>query len=48
VKAVSTKWVALGILVVALLLAGVVSYYASSEPDGLNRVAQDTGISRTE
>ncbi|GAW52235.1 MULTISPECIES: PDGLE domain-containing protein [unclassified Nocardioides] len=44
----STKWVALGILVVALLLAGVVSYYASSAPDGLNRVAQDTGISRTE
>jgi cobalt/nickel transport protein len=47
-KAISMKWVALGILVVALLLAGVVSYYASSEPDGLNRVAQDTGISRTE
>jgi cobalt/nickel transport system permease protein/cobalt/nickel transport protein len=35
-------------LVVALLLAGVASYYASSAPDGLNRVAEDHGITRTE
>ncbi len=35
--------VVLGVLV-ALLLAGVVSHYASSEPDGLNRVAQDQGF----
>jgi hypothetical protein len=35
-------------LVVALLLAGVASYYASSAPDGLNRVAEDQGIARTE
>jgi cobalt/nickel transport protein len=47
-RTISTKWVLVGILAEALLLAGVVSYYASSEPDGLNRVAQDTGISRTE
>ncbi len=33
---------------VALLLAGVVSYYASSAPDGLNRVAEDHGITRAE
>jgi hypothetical protein len=35
-------------VLVALLLAGVASYYASSAPDGLNRVARDHGISRTE
>ncbi|CAI9408781.1 PDGLE domain-containing protein [Nocardioides sp. T2.26MG-1] len=47
-RRVSFRWVALGALVVALLLAGVVSHYASSEPDGLNRVAQDHGFSQTE
>lgn len=31
-------------LVVALLLAGVASYYASSNPDGLERVAEQTGF----
>lgn len=35
-------------LLVALLLAGVVSFYASSDPDGLDRVAQDHGMSETE
>jgi hypothetical protein len=35
-------------LVVALFLAGVVSYYASSSPDGLNRVAIDKGIDKHE
>jgi hypothetical protein len=33
--------------VVALLLAGVVSLFASSSPDGLERVARDQGISRS-
>jgi cobalt/nickel transport protein len=47
-KRISTKWVALGVLAVALVLAGVVSYYASSSPDGLNRVALDKGFSDTE
>jgi hypothetical protein len=37
------KIVGLG-LVVALLLAGVVSFYASSSPDGLEKVATDHGI----
>lgn len=46
-RPVPLKWVAIGIAVVALLLAGVVSHYASSEPDGLNRVAQDHGFSQT-
>lgn len=40
-------FVAVGLLV-ALVLAGVVSYYASSAPDGLNRVAQDHGMAETE
>ncbi|PRX96142.1 PDGLE domain-containing protein [Allonocardiopsis opalescens] len=34
----------LGAVLVALLLAGVVSFYASSSPDGLERVAEDTGL----
>jgi hypothetical protein len=33
-----------GFLLVALLVAGVGSYYASSHPDGLNRVAQQAGF----
>ena len=31
-------------LAVALLLAGVVSFYASGSPDGLEKVAGDTGF----
>ena len=38
-------WVVIGIgLAVSLLLAGVVSYYASSSPDGLEKVAGDIGF----
>ena len=43
-KHVQFKWVAVGIAVVALLLAGVVSYYASAHPDGLEYVAGKTGF----
>ena len=35
-------------LLVALLVAGVASYYASSHPDGLNFVAQEQGFSEKE
>lgn len=35
-------------LVVAMLLGGGVSYYASSDPDGLNKVAADTGFAAAE
>ncbi len=34
--------------IVAVLLAAVVSFYASSAPDGLNRVAEDHGIAADE
>lgn len=38
-------WIVVGIgLAVSLLLAGVVSYYASSSPDGLEKVAEDKGF----
>jgi flagellar basal body-associated protein FliL len=38
-------WVLIGIgLAVSLLLAGVVSYYASSSPDGLEKVAGEIGF----
>jgi len=46
-KHVSTRWVALGIAVVALVLAGVVSFYASSSPDGLTKVSEDKGFADT-
>ena len=36
------------VVVVALLLAGIASHYASPAPDGLTRVADDHGISRAE
>lgn len=38
------SWFLAGFLLVALLVAGVGSYYASSHPDGLNRVAQRAGF----
>lgn len=47
-KRVSTRVLVLASLLVALLLAGIVSYYASSSPDGLNRVAEDQGFSHTQ
>lgn len=37
------RWWAVGLLV-ALLIAGVASYYASSHPDGLEHVAEQTGF----
>lgn len=43
----STRTVVLVGLVVTLLLAGVVSYYASSHPDGLNSVASSLGFATT-
>ncbi|MBI2242926.1 MAG: PDGLE domain-containing protein [Nocardioides sp.] len=45
---VSLRWVLLGIAVFALLLAGVVSRFADSDPDGLSKVSQDQGFAHTE
>lgn len=45
---VPTRLVLAGLLVATLLLAGVVSFYASSAPDGLDRVSQDEGFAATE
>ena len=39
-----TRTLVLAGLAVALLLAGVVSFYASSHPDGLEYVAERTGF----
>ena len=43
-----TRVVVLVGLVVALALAGIVSYYASGAPDGLNKVAIDEGFAEGE
>ena len=47
-RGVATKWVAVATVLVAFLLAGVISFHASSSPDGLERVAIDEGFSDTE
>lgn len=44
----STRVVLLGLLVVAVVLAGVVSRFADSDPDGLTKVSQDHGFAHTE
>lgn len=44
----STKLFAVGAVLVCLLLAGVVSFYASGSPDGLNKVAADHGLAEKE
>ncbi|MEO3824626.1 PDGLE domain-containing protein [Actinomadura sp. B10D3] len=44
----TTKRFFAGFLLVSLVLAGVVSYYASAAPDGLEKVAEDKGISAKE
>ncbi len=43
----STRRFAVIAVVVSLLLAGVLSWYASSSPDGLEHVAQTTGFGQT-
>jgi hypothetical protein len=42
-KLSTNKFIAAGFLVAALL-AGGASYYASSHPDGLEKVAKDIGF----
>ncbi len=38
------KWWHAG-LIISLVIAGVISLYASSSPDGLERIAEDKGFS---
>lgn len=38
----------IGALLVCLIVAGLLSLFASSSPDGLNRVAEDTGFAGSE
>jgi hypothetical protein len=44
----STRLVAAALLLVALVLAGVVSRFASGDPDGLTKVSEDHGFAHTE
>jgi hypothetical protein len=44
----TTRMFFAGFALVAVVLAGGVSYFASSAPDGLNRVAEDHGIANRE
>ena len=46
-KSISTKKFYIGGFLVSLLLAGVVSFYASSNPDGLEKVAEEIGFIET-
>jgi cobalt/nickel transport protein len=43
-----TKLFVLAGLLVALVLAGIVSYYASADPDGLTKVSEDEGFAQSE
>lgn len=43
-----TRWFLVVGAVIALVLAGIVSFYASDKPDGLERVAEDQGFARAE
>jgi cobalt/nickel transport system permease protein len=47
VKTRIATFIGIGLLV-ALLLAAIVSFYASGSPDGLERVAGDTGFNAAE
>ena len=46
-KSLSSKKFYVGGLLVSLLLAGFVSFYASSHPDGLEKVAEEIGFIET-
>jgi hypothetical protein len=47
-KRTSTKVVAVVVLLVALAMAGVVSRFASGDPDGLTKVSEDHGFADQE
>ena len=45
---VPTRWVVVVGVAVALLLAGLASFYASGDPDGLTKVSEDQGFAHSE
>jgi cobalt/nickel transport protein len=45
---VSPRMLVIAGLVIALLVAGVASFYASGDPDGLTKTAEEKGISAAE
>jgi hypothetical protein len=47
-RPVSTRLLVVAGVLVALLLAGVASHYASGDPDGLTKVSEDQGFAQTE
>ncbi len=47
-RGIPTRTVLLVVLGLALVIAGVASFYASASPDGLNRVAGDLGFASAE
>ena len=47
-RRVSTRVLLVAGIVVALLIAGVASFYASGDPDGLTKVADEQGIAAAE
>jgi cobalt/nickel transport protein len=46
-SSISTKKFYFGGALLSLLLAGIVSFYASSHPDGLEKVAEEIGFIET-
>jgi hypothetical protein len=46
-SSISNKKFYIGGTLISLLLAGVVSFYASSHPDGLEKVAEEIGFIET-
>lgn len=44
----SVRGVLIGLFIAAIVVAGAVSYYASSSPDGLEKVAADNGLDANE
>ena len=46
-KSVTSKKFYIGGLLISLLLAGGLSFYASSQPDGLEKVAEEIGFIET-
>jgi cobalt/nickel transport system permease protein/cobalt/nickel transport protein len=47
-RQVPTRALVVAGILVALLIAGVASFYASEDPDGLTKVSEDQGFSQTE